>query len=167
MEYFSWSEADLNILTKLNLDEDVMRFFESTLDRVASKAWLDRQMKMFDVHGFCYFKTLEKGTGEFVGIIGISLQDYPSDFNPSVDIGYRLNKKFWNMGLATEGALAMLDFSKNKCKINMISCVASKPNKGSIHIMEKVGFTFQYDFVHPNLARDSWLQPCVYYSKNL
>lgn len=167
LDYYPWTPEDLDLLTALNMDEDVMHFFESTFDEEISKGWLDRQMKMYKDHGFCYFKTLEKGTNEFVGIIGMSLQDYPSDFNPSVDVGYRLNKKFWNKGIATEGTFAMMDFARKSTDLKKLSCVASKPNKASIHVMEKAGFIHQYDFVHPSVAADSWLQPCVYYSINL
>lgn len=166
LSFHPWSKDDLGLLVGLNMDEDVMHFFPSTQDATESEKWLERQMGMFEKYGFCYFKTIEKETNDFVGIIGLSMQEYKSPFNPSVDLGYRIHKAFWNKGMATEGGKACLNFAK-ELGLTKISCVASKINKPSIQVMEKLGFTYQYDFIHSSMESESHLQPCVFYQKEL
>jgi RimJ/RimL family protein N-acetyltransferase len=76
-----------------------------------------------------------------------------------VDIGWRLGKKFWNQGLATEGALACLGFAQQK-QINEVVSMASIGNTASIQVMKKIGMNYWKDFDHPELGNFPDIRRC-------
>ncbi|MBV8211896.1 MAG: GNAT family N-acetyltransferase, partial [Verrucomicrobia bacterium] len=50
------------------------------------------------------------GVSEFIGFTGLSIPSYEAHFTPCVEIGWRLDKKFWGFGYATEAARLALDY---------------------------------------------------------
>src|SRR5690606_30529073 len=76
-----------------------------------------------------------KETGEFIGWCGLK---YLADENQT-DLGYRLLKKHWNKGYATEASRACLDYGFHVLGLKKIIARAMKPNVNSIKIMQKLG----------------------------
>jgi len=58
---------------------------------------------------------------------------------PAIEIGWRLLPKFWNQGLATEGAKRCLQFAFEELNIGEIYAVTSIHNKPSERVMQKIG----------------------------
>ena len=70
------------------------------------------------------------------------------------DLGYRLVKKYWRQGIATETAVASLEYAFNKLNIKEIYAIANCENIGSNIILQKVGLryieTFNLDGTNHN-----------------
>lgn len=162
----NWKESDLPSLHTINSDQEVMAFFPSIKTENETFEFIKRMQSQYMEKGYCYFATVYKETDQVIGFIGLSYQTYESDFNPSVDIGWRLSKKFWGKGLATEGALACLAYGFNKIKLNEILSVAPASNVASINVMKKIGMSYEYDFKHPKLSQYPSIENCSLYTIN-
>ena len=107
----NWVESDTKKLFILRSDKEVMEFFPSLLSLKETKKLIERMKNQFVKNGFCYFAVDELKTENFIGFIGIAEQNFETDFIPCIDIGWRLDKKYWNKGYASEGAKACLKFA--------------------------------------------------------
>lgn len=158
-----WRETDLDALTALNANPEVMRYFPGTLTREESAGFLRRMMASQEEDGFCYFAAELRATGTWVGFIGLLRQTYPAPFTPCVDIGWRLLPAAWGQGIATEGATACLAYGFDVLGLPEIVAVTPQLNQPSIRVMEKSGMRYWLTFDHPKIAVDSPLRTCVVY----
>ena len=160
----NWNSSDIDKLFEINSNDDVMRYFPFKPSLKDTEVFIHRMQKMYEEERFCYFAVdLLLETKEFIGFIGLSKQTYKADFNPSIDIGWRLHPKFWGKGFATEGAKACLYYAFYKLKIKEILSVAPKLNVPSIKVMEKLGMNRVKEFKHSLLKEFYELETCVLY----
>lgn len=158
----TWQPFDLDDFAAINADKEVMRFFQKPLSREESQAMIDRMLRLFHDKGYCYFAVDLLETKELIGTIGLGWKTFEADFTPCVDIGWRIGKKWWNQGLTTEGALACLDFAKQKGITEVLS-MASFGNTASIQVMKKIGMSYWKDFDHSELGDYPRIQRCSLY----
>ncbi len=85
-------------------------------------------------HGFSLWVAREKSTGAVVGDCGLQPLELPS---PDVELGYRLGRRHWGRGLATEAATACLRTRFEKLGLNRIVAVAHPDNAASPRVLEK------------------------------
>ncbi|WP_339364221.1 GNAT family N-acetyltransferase, partial [Vallitalea maricola] len=88
---------------------------------------------------------------------------FESYFTPCVEIGWRLDNKYWNKGYATEGAKACLKYGFNIIGLNDIYSFTSQLNEPSINVMKKIGLIEQGTFNHPKVEKDNHLRTHVLY----
>ncbi|MFC3880526.1 GNAT family N-acetyltransferase [Algoriphagus namhaensis] len=157
-----WQESDLPQFAEMNADEETMRFFDKPLSQEESKAMMDRMNQTYADRGFCYFAVDLLETGEFIGMIGLGWKTFDADFTPCVDIGWRLDKRFWNRGYASEGAERCLEFGES-IGVKTIYSLATASNLASIRVMQKIGLSYLKDFDLPDLVRSEELNPCALY----
>ena len=160
----NWNDSDLDIMTTINADVDVMEHFPSIQSREVTLSFIERMQKQFVENGFCYYavELLEKN--EFIGFIGLSKQEYNAGFEtPFIDIGWRLKKSTWNKGYATEGAKRCLEYAFKTLKLKIIYAIVTSNNDKSMRVMEKIGMKKHSTFMHPLIADDSNLKECVAY----
>lgn len=158
-----WQDSDLPSFSAMNADAETMRYFDKSLTKEESKAMMDRLNQTYEDRGYCYFAVDLIETGEFIGMIGLGWKTFEADFTPCVDIGWRLDKRVWDQGYATEGAIRTLDYAE-EMGIKDVLSIASKNNLASIRVMEKIGLTYLRDFDHPDLNQSPQLNPCCLYS---
>lgn len=158
-----WEEEDIDRFDEINSNAEVMRYFPKTLSRQETNKFMEAMNEHHAEHGYCYFAARLIETSELIGFIGLKNQTYAADFNPSTDIGWRLHPNYWNLGLATEGALRCKEFAFNHLKLDKVISVASAINTPSINVMKKINMEFVKSFTHPLMETDSSLQPCVLY----
>lgn len=70
-----------------------------------------------------------------IGSIGITLED---DGNTG-ELGWLIHKKYWNQGIASESAKAIVDFSIRKLRIQHFIAHCDSENIGSYKVMEHIG----------------------------
>ena len=159
----NWSEKDKPKMSKINSNSKVMAFFPSTPNTEQTEQFINRMQKQYLEKGFCYFAVDTLENNEFIGFIGISEQNFKSDFTPCVDIGWRLAEKEWGKGYATEGAKKCLDFAFNDIGLKTIKSICQKINDKSERVMEKLGMKKIHTFNHPLLKEYKTLESCVLY----
>lgn len=161
----NWTDQDLEPMSQISSDEDVMEFFPSLQTKEYTEGFIKRMQNEFKERNYCYFAVEIKNTYEFIGFIGLHLQTFEADFTPCVDIGWRLKKSVWNQGYATEGALRCLAYARDDLKINRVYSITPKINIRSERIMQKAGMQKEKEFVFELLKDDERLKNCVLYSK--
>ncbi len=159
----NWDEESIEKMIAVSADPEVMRFFPSPASPEKTRTFGHKMKKQCDEIGYCYFATEILETREFIGFIGLSYQDYDTEFTPCTDIGWRLKKSAWNKGYATEGAKACLNYGFNKLGLKEIYSVASDINIPSINVMKKIGMEYKYNFDHPLLLEYPKIKVCVLY----
>jgi ribosomal-protein-alanine N-acetyltransferase len=158
-----WKDEDSAPFASMNKDPEVMKYFPNVLSKEESDNFIKRIMNHFKDYGYGLWAVDIKETSEFIGFIGFYTATFQAEFTPCVEIGWRLDHRFWNKGYATEGAKRCLDYGFNRLGLNEICSFTSKLNKPSINVMKKIGLTEQGAFLHPNVNEDNPLRPHVLY----
>ena len=128
---------DFEEVHAMNNDPEMMRFMGGVRpDQELLKTWL--QKNFFDYYqqfpGLGVWPAVLKETGEFLGWCGLKHQG----FNPKneIEIGYRVKKKFWRKGFASEMANGVLQYGLNDYGLSEISAVAQPKNFCSRKVLE-------------------------------
>lgn len=158
-----WKPEDRAPFAAMNSDPEVMRYFASVLTREQSEMFLDRIVDHEREHGFTFWAAELRETGEFAGMIGLARISWQEFFTPAVEIGWRVPKKLWNRGLATEGASAVLAHGFEKLGLDRIVAFTYEGNRPSERVMEKLGMERLGGFNHPRLGVDHPLSRHVVY----
>ncbi|WP_431166513.1 GNAT family N-acetyltransferase [Tenacibaculum halocynthiae] len=159
----NWKLSDIDDLFEINSNIEVMKYFPSTVTKEDCEKFIHRMQQQYIKNKFCYFAVEVIDTKQFIGFIGISEQTYEADFNPSIDIGWRLSPKFLGKGYATEGALQCLSYAFVQLKLPEIISVAPQINTPSITVMERIGMKKIKEFNHPLLSSFQEIEKCVLY----
>ena len=139
--------SDLNDLIALRTDPEVMRclggfgqaFGTGVIQDIDEiKYQLSLAQDYFDTYGLGFFCAFEKATGNFVGQAGL----FHLCFNTKqsdIELAYRLHKKYWARGYATELAIALIDWGLYTYKLPKIIAPVHPGNERSIRVLEKSG----------------------------
>jgi len=90
-------------------------------------------------HGFGLWLVELRETGEPIGICGLLKRDALED----VDIGFAFLPAFRSRGFATESAAAVKTWARDTLGLPRLVAIANPGNAKSIHVLEKIGFTFE------------------------
>ncbi len=148
-----WREADREPFAALNRDPEVMEFMPRLLSPEESNDFFDRINAHFKRHGFGLCAAEHRASGAFMGFIGLQVPNFRERFMPAVEIGWRLDAKWWGQGLATEGAREMVRYSFDVIGLESLVSFTMPANVRSRRVMEKLGMTHDPadDFEHPVL----------------
>lgn len=164
-----FTEADRQPYAELNADPEVMRFYPSAYSREQSGTSLDQIIDETSRHGFSFLAAELRETGDFAGLIGLGrlsgIMRAALRGAPEVEIGWRLNKRFWGQGLAPEGARACLEYAWDELALPEVVAFTYRGNLPSQRVMEKTGLARDPDggFEHPKLAEGHPIRPHVLY----
>lgn len=158
----NWTEADLDALSEINQNDQVMAYFPAKPNREQTLDFIHRMQKQYADRGYCYFALERLGSGELMGFIGICYQTFVAPFTPCTDIGWRLHPRFWGEGYASEGASACLDYAFTQ-GLQEIVAIAPVANLPSIAVMKRIGMQKKYTFDHPLLLDHADLRECCLY----
>jgi RimJ/RimL family protein N-acetyltransferase len=121
-------------------DPEVVRYLSGTTStREEVEGRIQRKMAHQAEHGFSTWTVEVTQTGEVIGDTGLQLLEQTG---PEVEIGWRIARRHWGRGYATEAALAALVFGFEEIGLERIVAVAHPENVASIRVMEKIGLTF-------------------------
>jgi len=90
-------------------------------------------------NGFGLLAVTLNDTGQTIGMCGLIKRDALDD----VDIGYAFLPKFWSKGYALESARAVLKHAKEIMELKRVVAIVDPNNSGSIHLLERLGMTFE------------------------
>jgi RimJ/RimL family protein N-acetyltransferase len=94
-------------------------------------------------NGIGRWAIIDKITNEFIGWSGLKfVTELTNNHQNYYDLGYRLIKKYWGKGIATETAIASLDYAFNELNATDVYAMADCKNVGSNKILIKVGLKF-------------------------
>ncbi|MBS4535120.1 GNAT family N-acetyltransferase [Clostridium sp. D2Q-14] len=158
-----WNAEDSMLFSRMNADNNVMQYFPNVLSKEESDKFIEKIMNHFEEHGYGLWAVELKVTNKFIGFIGFYTATFEADFTPCIEIGWRLDDRFWNKGYATEGAIKCLEYGFKVLGLNKIYSFTSQLNKPSINVMKKIGLKEQGSFFHPSIEADNPLRLHVLY----
>ena len=159
-----WREADREPFAAMNADPAVMEFFPSLQSREASDASIDAWQSQLAAQGWSNWAAELIESGQFIGFVGLSVPRRALPFSPCVEIGWRLDRRFWGRGLATEAARAALQFGFERLSLDDIVSFTAVGNLRSRAVMERIGMRNAHqDFEHPGVPEGHALRlHCLY-----
>ena len=127
----------------LNSDPDVIRYtgdsaYPSVEEARKSLIHYDQYKK----YNRGRLAMISRETEEFLGWCGLKFLENTRE----TDLGFRLHKKFWNKGYASEAGQACLEYGFYTLDLPVIIAHAMSENKASIHVLKKLGMKFLRDF---------------------
>jgi len=142
--------TDLEGMFALDSDPEVHRYLGNKPVKSIneSKKILESVLTQYKERGIGRFAVIEKSTGDFVGWSGLRLNtEYNMNgFTEYYDVGYRLIKRFWGKGYATESGKASVDYAFNVLKLPEIYATTEIGNEASHNTLLKLGLHYVEDF---------------------
>lgn len=137
----NWKESDAEPFSCITTDPDVMKYIGlgKLWDLPAAKEVVERRIRQRTERGYCLWAVELIETGELIGHCGIQ----PLGDTGETEIGWMLAKRYWGQGLATEAAIAALNYSMNDLKFSRIVAITHAENRASSRIMEKIGMSYE------------------------
>lgn len=130
--------SDAQSMYELNLDPEVIKYtgdppFKS-LDE--AKTFLENYQD-YQKNGFGRWAMITKEENEFIGWCGLKLNE-----ETYIDLGFRIFRKHWGKGYATEAARACINYGFNQLGFKQIIGRVVAENVASIKVLEKIGMQY-------------------------
>jgi len=133
------SHEDLPALTEILSDPEVMKYsVRGVCDEKATSEFIDWCRACYSSHGIGPWALLEKSSGDLVGFCGIS-PELVEDVE-EMNLGYRLGRRFWNQGFATEAVNAVTDYAFEQKHCESVVAIIEPEHVASVRVSEKAGF---------------------------
>jgi RimJ/RimL family protein N-acetyltransferase len=160
-----FTAADAALLFDLDSDPEVMRYLsdgkatpmdqiQKDMPRILSYAdKLDHKLGIWVAH--------LKDTDEFIGWFLLRPDKKSPDNLKNIELGYRLKKKFWRQGYATEMSQILIDMAFALPTTETVFAKTHVLNVGSWSVMKKLGMTFVKEYLDDDVP---WADKrCVFY----
>lgn len=99
---------------------------------VIRKIWLAEYKK----YGYARYALVHKADDKVIGFCGLKYEPHLN----GPDIGYRMLPEYWGMGLATEAAMATLEYADRVLGISKVMGEVLTEHPASSHVLLKCGF---------------------------
>ena len=152
--------GDVDLLADLDGDPEVMRYLTG---RPSTREQVEQAVR--ENLGWRWVAT-DRAGGDFVGWFGlVPVED------GTYEVGYRLARRWWGRGLATEGTRALIDAAFSMLGATRVTAQTMAVNERSRRVMERCGMrhvrTLHLEFDDPlpgtelgeveyELTRDLW-----------
>ncbi|NPD82923.1 GNAT family N-acetyltransferase [Prevotella sp. PINT] len=162
----SWKSEDLPCFAAINSNPQVMKYFPALLTDEETETFYNRIQAEFKRNGWGLYAVELKGTGAFIGYVGLHEIGFDAEFTPGIEIGWRLDADYHNKGYATEAAKKVLELARKQglARVYSFTAVVNKPSE---RVMQKIGMEKILEFNHPKLSDDSPLLRYVLYQIDL
>ena len=130
-------------LVALDSDPDVMRYVGSPAGVKSPEETLDgvRQRMGADPGALGFWRIESRGDGTFYGLAALIRMPTGDD----VELAYRLARRAWGQGIASEAGAALLDYAFHTVQLPRVVAVTYPENRASQRVLEKLGFERQGD----------------------
>ena len=150
---------DAQFAFELNSNPEVLLYTgDDPFDSVEQASEFLENYSDYQRNGFGRWGVVLKETGKLIGWCGLKRDRETQE----VDLGYRFFQESWNKGFATEASIACLEIGKNRFGLERIVARARKENPASYKVMEKLGFSFEKEYLEDD---ETWVLYAIILSK--
>jgi RimJ/RimL family protein N-acetyltransferase len=132
------TSADLDDMTALLGDPEVMRYYPAPKTRDEAQSWIDRNQRLYHERGFGLWAIALRATGTFVGDCGLIPQQV--DGAEEIEVGYHIRASLHGNGYATEAAAACRDLARDILGLHRLIAIIDPANVPSRRVATKIGF---------------------------
>jgi [ribosomal protein S5]-alanine N-acetyltransferase len=133
--------SDLDDLTALYADPEVMRFLGGPRSKDDVLRALNGYIREYEIYGHSFVATIQKSDERFIGQCGLLNQEINGV--SEIELGYVLAPQYWQRGLALEGIAALKEYGFRQMGFPRIISLIPPANVASIHIAEKIGMRYE------------------------
>jgi ribosomal-protein-alanine N-acetyltransferase len=159
----SFRQEDVDAMAQLFANPDFMRFSLGVFtERKQTVAFIEKVMGWDHAGIPSQFVAIPRGEDAIIGYCGFFY--HPDHGMDDIEIGYRLNPKYWNRGFATEAARAVRDHGFRDWKLSRVISLVHPENVPSRRVAEKNGMKVEKEIMFrgfPTLVyaitREQWL----------
>ncbi len=147
-------QSDLDGMFELDSDPEVHKHLgnKTISDKNQIAQVINFVRQQYIDHGIGRWAIIDKRTNAFMGWTGLKfVTEVTNGHKNYYDLGYRLIRKYWGLGIATETALISLNYAFNTLKIDEVYAAASCENLASNKILQKVGMNFIETFYYEDI----------------
>ena len=130
--------------------EEVMRYS----DGVKTLEWVEHSIrewrKDYQALGYGKWAVVASGSAALLGYCG--LEDLNVDGEREVAIGYRLARRYWEQGFASEAVVAVRDYGLHALGLKRLVAAIDPSNTASIRVAQKAGFVHERDVMLEDYA---------------
>jgi RimJ/RimL family protein N-acetyltransferase len=150
-----WRDDDLDAFAEITAQPEVMRWIRDgrVLDREGAAERLDAYRRHWEEHGFGLYALVVRQTGELAGFTGLAVPTFLPEILPAVEIGWRLGRRHWGQGLATEAARAVVNHARDGLGLDRLVSIHQVGNDASARVMIKIGMHLERETTEPSGGR--------------
>ena len=159
-----WKREDFPAFANLNADPEVMRYYPDTLSEEESNDMAQRFGAIITFKSWGFWVVEKLDDKKFMGFVGLHEPTYDLPVTPCVEIGWRLARKYWGHGYASEAAKASLEVAFEELDLPEVYSFTSILNAKSQAVMERLGMVnMNQNFEHPMIPEGSPLREHLLY----
>ncbi|WP_036548928.1 GNAT family N-acetyltransferase [Nitrincola lacisaponensis] len=134
------SLEDIPALTEILSDPDVMKYsVRGVCDEAATRGFIEWCLSCYDTHGVGPWALIEKKNSELIGFCGVGPETV-ADVE-EINLGYRLARRYWNKGLASEVARVVLNYVFEEKLFDSVVVIIEPEHVASLKVAENAGFS--------------------------
>jgi len=154
-----FTPEDLDDLYRIYSDPEIMKYLTGVRTREATEIAINTMLKSWEENNFGMWALVHKIDRKMIGRCGLVFLDKTRE----VELGYTLDKVYWNQGLATEASFASLNYGFQILKLERIVAIARPENIASQRVIQKVGMKYEKnahfyetDVVYYSISRERY-----------
>lgn len=135
-----FSMEDAPDIFRINSDPEVVRYAEGVTPASLEETrghLRDGPLADYARFGYGRWAVVERATDRLIGMCGPKLLPGLNE----VEIGYRLERDRWGLGLATEAALATREYARDVLALTHVIALIMEDNVRSLRVADKLGMT--------------------------
>jgi RimJ/RimL family protein N-acetyltransferase len=139
--------GDKKELTKVLSDPESMQYYPHPFSEEKVENWIQWNIENYKKYKHGLWAVLLKEGDIFIGDCGLTMQNIENETLP--EIGFHINREYWNKGYATEAALACKEYAFHVLHYPRIFSYTTLRNIPSQKVAEKIGMKI-YKFFEKN-----------------
>lgn len=150
-----WRYDDVEPMAAINADPVVMRWIGSGAPRdlEQTRSGIAAIEREWGASGYGLFAIEERASGDLLGFTGMTVPYFLPEVMPAVEIAWRLGRRYWGKGIATEASAAALAFGLVDRGLERIISIVQVGNDASERIMTKLGMHAERQTIDPSTGR--------------
>lgn len=142
--------ADLDAMSSMLGDPDVMTYYPSPKTRDEAADWIAWNQANYARHGYGLW-IVETHDGDFVGDCGLTWQQVNG--RSELEVGYHVRRELQGRGYASEAALACLEFARDVVGVGLLVAIVHPDNAASRRVAERLGMRHLEDDLGGSVVR--------------
>ena len=135
--------GDALAMAKVLGDADVMRFSDSgPLNEAEASNWLGEQVEAYSLSpDFGRWAICETESGQAIGYVVLT-QDEGRATERQAELGFRLARRSWGRGYATEAVKALVEDAFGAGRVDRLIGIVDPHNGASVRVLQKLGMSY-------------------------
>ncbi|MCF3139085.1 GNAT family N-acetyltransferase [Paenarthrobacter sp. AR 02] len=127
---------DLDAMSAMLGDRDVMTYYPAPKSRDEAAAWIEWNQANYAQHGYGLW-IVETYAGDFVGDCGLTWQKVNG--RSELEVGYHVRLDLQGRGYATEAATVCLEYARDVVGASSLVAIIHPENAASRRVAERIG----------------------------